>query len=90
MRELGRREPERPARELVPAPALELVHRARRGRGRPEDWTIRDFLRGLAGPGGFIDRKSDGEPGWITIWRGWDALNWMLRGAQVASQPTGQ
>ena len=90
MRELGRREPDRPASELVPAGALELVHRARRGRGRPEDGTIRDFLRGVAGLGGFLGRKSDGEPGWITIWRGWDALNWMLRGAHLAGQPPGQ
>ena len=87
MRELGRREPDRPAIELVPAGALELVHRARRGRGRPEDWTIREFLRGLAGLGGFLGRKSDGEPGWMTIWRGWDALNWMLQGAHLIGRP---
>jgi hypothetical protein len=87
MKEVGRREPHRVARDLVPSRYLELVHRARRGRGRPEDWTIRDFFRGLAGLGGFLGRKSDGEPGWITIWRGWDALHWMLRGAQFAGQP---
>ena len=87
MRELGRREPERPARELVPTVALELVHRARRGRGRPEDWTIHDFLRGVAGLGGFLGRESDDEPGWITIWRGWDALNWMLQGPHLARRP---
>jgi hypothetical protein len=87
MKEVGRREPRRAAQDLVPARYLELVHRARRGRGRPEDWTIRDFFRGLAGLGGFLGRKSDGEPGWITIWRGWDALHWMLRGAQLGSHP---
>jgi Transposase DNA-binding/Transposase DDE domain len=87
MKEVGRREPHRAARDLVPARYLGLVHRARRGRGRPEDWTIRDFFRGLAGLGGFLGRKSDGEPGWITIWRGWDALHWMLRGAQLGGQP---
>jgi hypothetical protein len=87
MKEMGRREPHRAARDLVPARYVELVHRARRGRGRPEDWTIRDFFRGLAGLGGFLGRKSDGEPGWITIWRGWDALHWMLQGAQLAGQP---
>ena len=87
MKEVGRRDPHRAARDLVPARYLELVHRARRGRGRPEDWTVRDFFRGLAGLGGFLGRKSDGEPGWITIWRGWDALHWMLRGAQLGEQP---
>lgn len=87
MKEVGRREPHRAARDLVPAHYVELVHRARRGRGRAEDVTIRDFIRGLAGLGGFLGRKSDGEPGWITIWRGWDALHWMLRGAQLAGEP---
>jgi hypothetical protein len=87
MKEVGRREPRRTARDLVPVHYVELVHRARRGHGRPEDWTIRDFFRGLAGLGGFLGRKSDGEPGWITIWRGWDALHWMLRGAQIGRQP---
>ena len=24
--------------------------------------------------GGFIGRKSDGEPGWQTLWRGWIRL----------------
>jgi hypothetical protein len=86
MKEVGRREPQRAARELVPGRYLELVHRARRGRGRPEDWTMGEFIRGLAGLGGFLGRKSDGEPGWITIWRGWDALHWMLRGAELGGQ----
>jgi hypothetical protein len=89
MKEVGRREPHRAARDLVPARYLELVHRARHGRGRPEDWTICEFIRGLAGLGGFLGRRSDGEPGWITIWRGWDALHWMLRGAQLAGQSPG-
>lgn len=87
MKEVGRRAPRGAAREMVPGRYVELVHRARRGRGRPEDWTVRDFFRGLAGLGGFLGRKSDGEPGWITIWRGWEALHWMLRGAQQSGQP---
>jgi hypothetical protein len=86
MKEAGRREPGRAAGEWVPSRYVELVHRARHGRGRFEDWTIRDFFRGLAGLGGFLGRKSDGEPGWITIWRGWDALHWMLRGAGLARE----
>jgi hypothetical protein len=62
---------------------VELVCRARR-RGHPERWTVRDFFRGVAGLGGFLGRKGDGEPGWITIWRGWQVLHWMLQGAQLA------
>lgn len=33
-----------------------------------------EALRAMAGLGGFIGRKSDGEPGWRTLWRGWEQL----------------
>lgn len=89
LKEVGRREPGRAATELVPARYVELVRRAR-GRLGGGDWTIRDFIRGVAGLGGFLGRKGDGEPGWITIWRGWEVLHWMLRGAQLAAPPTDQ
>ena len=86
LKEVGRRQPERAATELIPARYVELVRRAR-GRARPGEWTIRDFFRGVAGLGGFLGRKGDGEPGWITIWRGWEVLHWMLQGAQLVAQP---
>jgi hypothetical protein len=86
LKEVGRRQPERAATELIPAPYVELVRRAR-GRVRPGEWTVRDFFRGVAGLGGVLGRKSDGEPGWITIWRGWEVLHWMLQGARLAAQP---
>jgi hypothetical protein len=86
LKEVGRRQPRRAATELIPAHYVELVRRAR-GRVRPGEWTVRDFFRGVAGLGGFLGRKSDGEPGWITIWRGWEVLHWMLLGAQLSTQP---
>lgn len=43
--------------------------------------TVRDFWRCLARLGGFIGRKSDGEPGWQTIWKGYRRLQDMLMGA---------
>lgn len=87
LKEVGRRQPECAAVELVPALYVELVRRAR-GRVRPGEWTVRDFFRGVAGLGGFLGRKCDGEPGWITIWRGWEVLHGMLRGAQLAAELT--
>jgi hypothetical protein len=86
LKEVGRRQPHRAAVELVPARYVELVRRARR-RGPSGEWTVRDFFRGVAGLGGFLGRKGDGEPGWITIWRGWEVLHWMLQGAQLTAQP---
>ena len=86
LKEVGRRQPDRAAVELIPAEYVELVRRAR-GRLGGREWTVRDFFRGVAGLGGFLGRKGDGEPGWITIWRGWEVLHWMLRGAQLAARP---
>jgi hypothetical protein len=52
--------------------------------GQPKDgWTNRDVIRAVARVGGFIGRKSDGEPGWQTIWRGWQRLLWMCEGANL-------
>jgi hypothetical protein len=42
--------------------------------------TVRDFWHCLARLGGFIGRKSDGEPGWQTIWKGYRRLQDMLMG----------
>jgi len=49
--------------------------------GPPESgWTYATTLTAIARLGGFLARKSDGLPGWITIWRGWDKLRLMLHG----------
>jgi hypothetical protein len=52
--------------------------------GQPKDgWTNRNLIRSLARLGGFIGRKQDGEPGWQTIWRGWQRLMWMREGVET-------
>jgi hypothetical protein len=45
--------------------------------------TLREAVRSIAKLGGFIGRKSDGEPGGKTLWRGWQPLQdivatWMI------------
>lgn len=70
LRAVARTEPDRPARELVPANWLATLARM-----RPRlklQATVRDFFRQLACLGGFLNRKHDGEPGWQTIWHAWD------------------
>ncbi len=52
--------------------------------GKPKDgWTNRNLLVAVARMGGFIGRKSDGMPGWLTIWRGWQRLIWMCEGLEI-------
>ncbi len=48
------------------------------------DLTIREFCLALARLGGHQNRKHDGLPGWITLWRGWSKLQAMLDGAEIA------
>ncbi|MHA3770806.1 transposase [Verrucomicrobiota bacterium sgz303538] len=47
--------------------------------GPPENgWTVSEYLRALAKLGGFLGRKSDGSPGWMTLWRGVRELSSIL------------
>lgn len=34
--------------------------------------------------GGHLNRKSDGPPGWITLWRGWEVLQTLVEGVLLA------
>jgi hypothetical protein len=53
---------------------------------KPKDgWTNQTLLVALARFGGFIGRRSDGNPGWITIWRGWQRLMTMVEGIRLWS-----
>jgi len=45
--------------------------------------TMKEFWRRVAMLGGFLGRKSDGNPGWQTIWCGWLRLRDMCRGAEL-------
>jgi hypothetical protein len=82
LKQLARVEPQRPASSCV---SMEHVRVAAAYWKRPvEGWTVREFWRAVAQLGGFLARKSDGEPGWQTLWRGWQALDLMTLGARLA------
>jgi hypothetical protein len=71
LRSASKSTPQRDAKELIPAlwiSALKAI------RPKAKIKTIRDFYRQLAGLGGHLLRKSDGDPGWMTIWRGFTKL----------------
>ena len=74
-------EPNRPA---LKAASAEHVHVLAAYRGcSAEDWTVHEFWREVAKLGGFLARKRDGEPGWQTLWRGWQKLDLMTLGARL-------
>ena len=78
----ARTSPERRAEEVVPSKYVRSL-KAVRKIGDQIELTVGRFFRELAKLGGFLGRRSDGEPGWITIWRGWDKLQIMIRGADA-------
>jgi Transposase DNA-binding/Transposase Tn5 dimerisation domain len=84
----ARTAPERPAEEVVPRKYIRALKLIRKLSGTVS-MTVRGFFRELAKLGGFIGRRRDGEPGWITIWRGWDKLQTMIRGAEMLIQTSG-
>ena len=86
LKTLANTEPDRLARTVVPMLWLQMLKAVRKNLSRVHDLTIYEFYREVAKLGGFLGRKSDGEPGWITIWRGWEKLNTLVQGAELALQ----
>jgi len=52
----------------------------------PLKLTPRDFWLGIAKRGGWLGRKSDGHPGWKTIWRGWYDIHMMAQGVELIGE----
>lgn len=75
LKSLARTNPNVPAQRVVPRVWLKMLKLARKNLNRIHDLTVGQFYREVAKLGGFLGRKGDGEPGWITIWRGWEKLN---------------
>ena len=85
---VARNEPQRPAEQVVPQKWIAMLQCLRK-RKSPPSWTVRDFYREMAKLGGFLGRKSDGEPGWMTVWRGFEKLHLCLRGAESYQKQCG-
>ena len=79
MREYCRLSPTTPVEKAVPKRWIMLIERKLNVKLE----TVRDFWRCLGRLGGFIGRKSDGEPGWQTIWTGYSRFRDMLEGADL-------
>lgn len=81
LKTIARINPEQPAAGVVPTSWLVALTAVRQSKNPIR--TVRDFFRALAGLGGFLGRKSDGEPGWQTAWRGLQTLLLCIRGAEA-------
>lgn len=80
---VGRNQPDAKAKSHVPSSWLRALKLAR-PRITLSGMSVYEFFRELAKLGGFLGRKHDGEPGWQTIWRGYQKLQSLLDGMRLA------
>ena len=81
LRELGRRCPEAPASCAgLSVEELELLSAA----VDRTLTTVAEVLLAIGRLGGHMNRRSDGMPGWLTLWRGMEKLRLMAKGARLA------
>jgi len=65
-----------PAATVFPAEAIAALSRWRHGEVR-RAWSVAEFCLALARLGGHQNRRGDGPPGWLVLWRGWRKLQLM-------------
>ena len=85
MKLIGRNQPEAKASTHVPSTWLKCL-KLIRPKIRLTEMTVYEFFRQLAKLGGFLARKHDGEPGWQTIWRGYQKLHQIMVGIDLAQR----
>jgi hypothetical protein len=85
IRELGKALPEAPATLTGLSPLeLEILSLA----VNRTLTTVASVLLALGRLGGHMNRRSDGMPGWITLWRGMKTLRQLVKGAELERNRT--
>lgn len=82
LRDLARNTPDILAKKVIDPLKVDILIKYRRL--EKKDITIYEYYREIAKIGGFIGRKSDGEPGWQTLWHGEMELTQLYIGAKLA------
>ena len=85
LRTIARTAPDTPARPVVEPEWVEAIRRLRGGSAAT--MTVDQFWRRVAGVGGFLGRRGEGDPGWQTLWRGWQRLQDLCWGMHRTSGP---
>lgn len=80
---LARTRPDDPVRDGWGTPCMLSVLETQHRRP-PHGWTHATLLSAVAQWGGYLARKNDGPPGWLSIWRGWLRLSFMAEGYRMA------
>lgn len=84
LRDAGRDEEkaQQPAENFVPKTSVRVIN-AWRWKDAQRRTTLYEFLLAVARLGGHQNRKSDGPPGWLTLWRGWQKLMVMVTAVEA-------
>jgi hypothetical protein len=84
----ARREPGGPCEPTLRREEWEVLHRMGGAPGPPPETapSLREAVRQIARPGGFLARAGDGEPGVRTIWRGLRRMDDLVMGWQLAAR----
>lgn len=77
---------EQPATKVVSEEEVEVLSGWRYKQRRP--LSVKEFFLALARLGGHQNRRKDLQPGWVVLWRGWQALQLMVQGARATRAPT--
>ena len=77
--------PDKPAIQCVPPQLVQTLAKLIKEK-KPQRMTVRRFIHEVAKRGGFMARKSDGEPGWRTLWQGWHELSLIHAGYELAQK----
>jgi len=82
LRAASRQDPEQPASQVLPSDVVAVV--AHLDQRPAETMTVQQCWHAIARYGGYLGRKSDGPPGWKTLWRGWLHIQTLLEGVHLA------
>lgn len=80
IRDLARVLPDKKASGVIDPMELKMIQAYHK---IDKDLTVKGYYFLLAKMGGFLGRKSDGDPGWQTLWKGQLQLYWMVQGAKM-------
>ena len=82
LRQTAQQAPDTPATVVVSQEVIYVVTEFDRRPG--VTLTANDLWRTIASFGGYLNRKSDGPPGWQTLWKGWFYIQTILQGVRLA------
>lgn len=86
LRDLARADPDAVAQHHLPADLVAVI--AALAQVPVERLTLQQVLHTVARRGGWLARRGDGPPGWKTLWRGWQEIQFLREGRSLPPAPT--